>query len=132
MREELLDEYYSVRAYWFDSYANEGDKEGFFHLLEMNGYRVVATPLRDRDGTRVEKGVDIRLTTEFLAHGFNESYDTAVVVTGDDDYERAVEYVQGLGKRVVVASWAANAGRRLKQLSDEFIELDSIADTIER
>lgn len=100
----LTDDYYTVRAYWFDSYPGDGSKEGFFHVLRMNGYRVIATPLRERDGKKVEKGVDIRLTTELLAQGFNDSYDTAILVSGDDDYERAVEYVQSLGKRIVVAS----------------------------
>lgn len=133
LREELTDGYYTIRAYWFDSYPEDSDnKDGFFHALNMEGYRVVATPLRERGDGYVEKGVDIRLATELLAHAFNNSFDIAVIVSGDDDYERAVEYVQDLGKRVIVATWRGNSGRNLKPLADEYIPLEDIADAIEK
>ncbi|MFB6177472.1 MAG: NYN domain-containing protein [Halobaculum sp.] len=117
-----------VRAYWFDSYKN---KQGLFKMLRMNGYNVVSTPLRKRDGRWVAKGVDIRLTTELLTHAFTDSYETAVLVTGDD-YLRAVEQVQNEGKRVVVASWSNRAGGRLRSRCDEYVELDEMAAAIER
>lgn len=132
LHEELTDGYHTVRAYWFDSYGEEGDKEGFFYMLNMEGYQVIATPLRQRCGKPVEKGVDIRLATELLAQAFNDSYDTAFLVSGDGDFVRAIDYVQGLGKRVVIASWAENISTDLKRDSDEYIELDEMADAIER
>jgi hypothetical protein len=42
----------------------------------MNGYRVIDVPLRERDGRYIEKGVDIRLTTELIAHANDQSYQT--------------------------------------------------------
>ena len=56
---------------------------------------------------------------------------TAILATGDDDYVRAVEHVQDAGKRVVIASWDNNIGRRMKRVCDEYVELDVIADAIE-
>lgn len=78
------------------------------------------------------EGGGIRLTTELLSHAFNNSYETAVLVTGDDDYLRAVEQVQNEGKRVVVASWSNRVGSRLQSRCDEYVELDEIAEAIER
>lgn len=58
VRERLLADYYTVRAYWFDSYKDRENKQDFFKMLRMNGYTVVSTPLRKRDGRWVEKGVE--------------------------------------------------------------------------
>jgi len=97
----------------------------------MNGYRVIDVPLRERRDGYIEKGVDIRLTTEFIAHAYQNRYQTAILATGDDDDVRAVEHVQDAGKRVVIASWDNNIGRRMKRVCDEYVELDGIADAIE-
>lgn len=132
LKDELTDDYYTVRSYFFDSFRPDDDsKDGFFYWLDMSGYRVVKVPLRKRGDSYLEKGVDIRLTTEFIAHAYNDSYQTAILATGDDDYVRAVEHVQDAGKRVVIASWENNIGRQLKRVCDEYIELDNIADAIE-
>lgn len=132
LKDVLAEDYYMVRSYFFDSYKPDSDdKDSFFYALDMNGYRVVDVPLRRRDDTFIEKGVDIRLTTEFIAHAYNDSYQTAILATGDDDYERAVEHVQDAGKRVVLASWDNNTGREMKRICDDYIKLDDIADDIE-
>lgn len=55
LRDVLMEEYYTVRAYWFDSYKDSSNKQGFFDSLRMNGYRVISKPLRQRDGEHVGK-----------------------------------------------------------------------------
>lgn len=123
-----------IRSYYFDSYKpdNKGDKERFYTFLETNGFRVDAKPLRSRDGTYVEKGADIGLATEMIARGFNDSYDVAVLVTGDDDFSRAVRYVQDQGKTVDVASFSANLSSNLKRAADTCVDLDEVADDIQK
>lgn len=132
--EELGDGRDVIRSYYFDSYKPEkrGDKEPFYTFLETNGFRVDAKPLRDRDGTYVEKGADIGLATEMIARGFNDSYDIAVLVTGDDDFSRAVRYVQDQGKIVDVASFSENLSSNLKRAADTCLELNEIADEIRK
>lgn len=133
-----------VRGYWFDSYptkeqiqdaAEDGrdlsDKQDFFHMLRRNGYRVDAKPLRRRDGEFIVKGDDIGLATELIAQGFNDSYEVAVVVTGDADFERPIRYVQNEGKIVEVASFDRQASGDLKTVADDYISLDDLADEIE-
>lgn len=132
LKDTLCEDYYVVRSYFFDSYVPDNDnKDSFFYMLDMNGYRVIDVPLRKREDTYIEKGVDIRLTTEFIAHAYSDSYETAILATGDDDYERAVEHVQDAGKRVVIASWENNIGRQMKRICDEYIPLNELADEIE-
>ena len=123
-----------IRSYYFDSFrpGKREDKQGFYKFLELNGFRVEANPLRERDGSYVEKGADISLATELIAHGFNDSYDVAAVVTGDDDFSRAIRYVQNQGKYVKVASFDSNFSSNLKQTADSAIVLDEVADKISR
>lgn len=132
LKDVLAEDYRLVRAYWYDSFDDLDDKIHFFTMLERSGYRVVKKPLRERGLEKVEKGVDIELATELIAQAYNDAYEVAIVVTGDDDFERAVRYVQNRGKVVHIASFAETIGRDLRALADEYIELDAIADAIER
>lgn len=123
-----------IRSYYFDSFepGNREQKEPFYTFLEMNGFRVDTNPLRERDSGYVEKGADIGLATELIAQGFGDSYDVAVVVTGDDDFSRAIRHVQNEGKIVEVASFESNLSSNLKRVADDFVSLDEIASDIRR
>lgn len=50
--------------------------------------------------TYTEKGVDVDLATDMLANAFDDTYDTAILVSGDGDYVPAVREVITLGKIV--------------------------------
>lgn len=102
-------------------------------MLQMNGFRVDAKPLRMRDDGRfIEKGADIGLATELIAQGFNDSYELAVVVTGDADFERSIRYVQNQGKIVEVASFDSQISADFKKIADRFVSLDDVASDIRR
>lgn len=47
-----------------------------------------------------EKGVDVALVVDMLTGAFEDSYDTAILVSSDGDFKPAVEAVQRLRKRV--------------------------------
>jgi len=70
------------------------------------------------------------LATELIAHGFNDSYDVAVVITGDKDFLRAIRHVQDQGKVVKAAAFEHTMSGDLKRTVDDFINLDEIADKI--
>jgi len=48
-----------------------------------------------------EKGIDTGLVTDLLKHAWEDTYDTAVLVSSDADFIPAVEFVQEKGKRVI-------------------------------
>jgi uncharacterized LabA/DUF88 family protein len=52
-----------------------------------------------------EKRVDVRLAAEMIQYAAVDSYDIAVLLSGDQDFVPAVEAVQHLGKKVYVATW---------------------------
>lgn len=147
LRDFLAGDLDCIRTYYFDSFPTEeqirrseeeeemptlSSKQDFYHLLRMNGFRVVAKPLRERGDRFVEKGSDIRLATELIAQGFNDSYDVAIVVTGDLDFEKPIKYVQDQGKIVKLAMFERNVSSDLKTVPDEYIPLDEHVDQISR
>jgi len=134
LRNELVEDYYTIRSYWYASWNPENDKPtGFYDALRGEGFRVCASPRKQRGKKKYEeKGVDIQLATDLIAQAYQESYDTAVVVSGDADYRRAIEYVQDQGKRVIAAGWKNSSSKDIKRQADEFIELNDIADAIKK
>lgn len=126
-------DYDMVRPYWFDSHHPDNRPQKFYHMLKMEGgYRVTSKPTRERGNSRREKGVDIQLATELIAQGFNDSYEVAVLVTGDADYLRAIRYVQDQGKRVVGVQFDSNTAGDLKGAVDEYIDLSEYAEELQR
>jgi len=133
LRDILCDDYYIVRSYWFGSWhPKNGRPTNFYTALQREGFHLTDSPRVERGGTYIEKGVDITLATEMLAHAFQDSYDTAVLVSGDQDYRRVIEYIQDQGKRVVVAGWKNSSSSKIQNQADEFVTLDDIADAIEK
>lgn len=130
--ETLANDFDIIRSYYFDSYKEGDYKRDFYTMLNRNGYRVVAKKLVKRDGNNQEKGVDISLATELIAQGFNDSYDVAILVSGDDDFRRAIKYVQNQGKVVIGATFENTAARKFMDTVDEFINFEEIAHTLER
>jgi uncharacterized LabA/DUF88 family protein len=68
-----------------------------------------------------EKGVDIRIATDMLQYA--NTYDVAILVTGDGDFAYVVRAVQNTGKQVVNAIGPHSQSRELRQTCDWTIRL---------
>ena len=73
----------------------------------------------------MEKGVDMRLGVDMLSHASRDLYDVSVLVSGDGDYEHAVQAVKDLGKHVEVACFVTSRSDALMKASDYMHELDA-------
>lgn len=71
------------------------------------------------------KSVDGRLIFDLLANTYKNSFDTAVIASGDRDYMPVVEYVKQMGKKVLVASFSSALAHGLVSVSDDIIDLDN-------
>lgn len=72
----------------------------------------------------VEKETDVNIATDLLTKAFFNSYDTAILVSADSDYARAVESVKFFGKAVELAVTKNQKAAKMKQLADVVIEMD--------
>jgi uncharacterized LabA/DUF88 family protein len=132
--EKLTDGRRLIRPYYYTGIGvppSEGQVK-FHHKLSYQGVSVVSRPLRKRDDDWTEKGVDVALVTDLLAMAFRNVYDTAIIVSGDKDFENAIDEVKRLGKRVEVACFNHVISEDLKMKADRFIPLDDFAEEIRK
>lgn len=92
-----------------------------------NKVEILARTLRyppdwpDCEETPREKGVDVSLAVDLVVLGTEKAYDTAIVMSSDQDLAPAVEYVaeqhHRLSIRVEVAAWRGGNGRRPNRIN---------------
>ena len=70
-------------------------------------------------GTPVEKGVDIMLSTDLLQFAWTNLYDVAILVSGDGDFAYALQAVKNVGKHVEVAYFENNISKNLLEVADQ-------------
>jgi hypothetical protein len=74
----------TIRRFWFGSYVGGDEiKTTLRNALRNNGFE---PKLFKKDRGKTEKGVDIALTKEMLVNAFNQNFDVAVLIAGDEDY----------------------------------------------
>lgn len=101
-------------------------QQKFLNALERKRYfTVVLGRLEIRPGgIYVEKGVDINLAVDLLDLAYHNTYDTAIIVSGDGDFSGAVKIVQRMGKHVENAITRSCLSRHLQQTCDVTTILD--------
>ncbi len=128
LAEELVGKRELVAAYAFDGIPSpqNADTVAPFHKhLEKEGYRLRLRGSFETE-TRAQKQVDMAMGIEMVLQAKQNSFDVAIVVTGDSDFVPAVEAMQGFGKTVEVASFDANCGAPLKRSADMYTSLDKL------
>ena len=77
-----------------------------------------------KGSSRASKGVDIKMTTDILANAYLNTYEVAVLLTGDGDYVPVVEWVKQLGKLVwVLAVGDKSLNQDLRLAADQYVDL---------
>lgn len=71
-----------------------------------------------------EKGTDVNIAVHMITKGFMNSYDTAILMSGDTDYLPVLDILNTLGKSVVVVGISGQYLQSFKHRSDEQIILD--------
>ncbi len=118
-----------IRTYYYASQKVPPiDKQTkFYEKLSYSGIQCTIKDLRHNK----EKGVDVALATDFLAAGFKDSFDVAIIVSGDQDYDNAIREVKSYGKVVEVAAFRRVMSQAIRKVADKIIFLDDIASMIE-
>jgi hypothetical protein len=98
--------------------------------MRRNGFRVIHKELKTfYDGTR-KANLDVEIAVDMLS--LAGRYDTAVLVSGDEDFVYAVNAVAYKGCRVEVAGFRSNTAPKLIDVADYFIDLGEIADKVRK
>lgn len=120
-----------LRAFFYTGVdAGAERQQGFLLWMRRNGFRVVQKELKTfYDGTR-KANLDVEIAVDMLS--LAGRYDTAVLVSGDEDFVYALNAVAYKGCRVEVAGFRSNTAPRLIDVSDFFIDLSDIADLVSK
>jgi hypothetical protein len=101
-------------------------QQGFLLWMRRNGFRVIQKELKTfYDGSR-KANLDVEIAVDMLS--LAGRYDTAVLVSGDEDFVYAVNAVAYKGCRVEIAGFRSNTAPKLIDVSDYFNDLGEIAD----
>jgi len=140
LKDELTNKRKLIRPCFYGSiHPKKFNQERPFHdFLQYNGFLTVIIPLRRRGETYIEKGVDVALVTDMLSQAYNNAYDTAILVSGDQDYLKAIDRIKDLGKRIEIAYFESdepdkpNLCGKMRRAADNFIDLCKLKKKIKR
>lgn len=118
-----------LRAFFYTGVDAGADRQqGFLLWMRRNGFRVVQKELKTfYDGTR-KANLDVEIAVDMLS--LAGRYDTAVLVSGDEDFVYALNAVAYKGCRVEVAGFRSNTAPHLIDVADFFIDLGEIAELV--
>ena len=114
-----------LRAFFYTGVdENASKQQGFLLWMRRNGYRVVQKELKVfPDGTK-KANLDVEIAVDMLS--LCGKYETAILVSGDEDFAYAVNAVAYKGARVEIAGFRNNTSPKLIDVADRFIDLDSL------
>jgi uncharacterized LabA/DUF88 family protein len=120
-----------LRAFFYTGVDVGAERQqGFLLWMRRNGFRVVQKELKTfYDGTR-KANLDVEIAVDMLS--LAGRYDTAVLVSGDEDFVYAVYAVAYKGCRVEIAGFRSNTAPKLIDVADYFIDLGEIADKVRK
>ena len=120
-----------LRAFFYTGVdAGAERQQGFLLWMRRNGFRVIQKELKTfYDGTR-KANLDVEIAVDMLS--LAGRYDTAVLVSGDEDFVYAVNAVAYKGCRVEVAGFRSNTAPKLIDVADFFIDLGDIAEHVRK
>ena len=127
--EELMKlDFYSKYYEWLNSIRKTPYLEIIEGRQELRTYDDITLDINNpKTYFTEEKETDINLATHMVAKGFQNSYDIAILVSGDTDYIKVVETLHNIGKTVVVAHFPHQNVSRYDEICDANIILyDSV------
>ena len=121
-----------IRVYYYDAMVEPSDEKydeqwKYFNEIKKTPFYQVRLGrlVKTEEGTYRQKGVDILMSVDMLTKAYQNHYDIAVLVGGDDDLVDLVNAVKDLaGKRVYGFYFPKSISKGLLDSLDEAIPLE--------
>ena len=111
-----------IRVFAYVVRTKTGEEKAFFEALTKLGIETRVRDLQEFYGGLKKADWDVGITIDAIR--IAPSVDTIVLASGDGDFLQLVEYLKNQGKRVEVIAFGRSASSRLKEMVDEFIDLE--------
>ncbi len=111
-----------VRALSYVVNTESGEESAFFEALEKVGIEIKTKDLQIFYGGAKKADWDVGMAVDAIkmAH----KVDAIILATGDGDFIPLVEYVKSQGCQVEVITFGRSASGKLREVVDDFIDLD--------
>jgi uncharacterized LabA/DUF88 family protein len=124
-----------VNAFWYTGLKDSQDQRGFRDALISLGYTVRTKLLKEYyDDTSGRYSQKANLDIEIVIDMFNtvEQYNRVVLFSGDGDFERAIELLRSKNTHITVVSTEGMIARELRNVTDQYIDLNTLRSEIEK
>jgi len=112
-----------IRALAYVITSEAGDEESFFEALTKLGIETKTKDLQIFSSGSKKGDWDVGLAIDAVAMA--PKLDTVIIVSGDGDFIPLVEFLKiNKGCQVEVVSFGRSSSHRLKEVADDFIDLD--------
>jgi uncharacterized protein (TIGR00288 family) len=111
-----------IRVFAYVVRTKTGEEKPFFDALIKLGIETRVRDLQEFYGGMKKADWDVGLVIDAIR--IAPSVDTLVIVSGDGDFISLVEYLKNQGKRVEVIAFGKSTSSKLKEVADEFIDLE--------
>jgi len=120
-----------LRSFFYTRVDRSNEKQqGFLMWMRHNGYRVISKDLvQFPDGSK-KANLEIEIVIDMIS--LVESYDTAVLLSGDGDLAYAVNALSYRGVRVEVIGLRSMTSDSLINVADRYIDLGTIKEDIQK
>ena len=106
---------------------HEGQKKLFERAKTYPFFEIRKKPLQfTKDKGIFQKGVDVQLAVDLVSNAFLNTYDIAVLFSGDIDLLESVRTVKNLGKHIILFSHYTNIAKEMVRDGDMFVNLQHL------
>lgn len=112
-----------IRAFAYVVRTKSGVEEPFFEALIKSGIETRVRDLQEFYGGQKKADWDVGIVIDAIRTAAS-GVDVIVLVSGDGDFVPLVEFLKNQGRRVEVIAFSKTAALRLKEVADDFVDLD--------
>ena len=111
-----------------DDPAEPVERQRFVQPFVRHGYRIVTKPMKRFADGSVKGNFDVEMALDMVTMA--ERLDVVSIVSGDADFARAVEVLQGKGVRVEVVAFSGSTSIEMRALADRYIDVATVLDRV--
>jgi uncharacterized LabA/DUF88 family protein len=99
----------------------------FFDIsIDFDSFEVRTKPLQFQKGKIFQKGIDVQIAVDMLAHSYNNSCAVVILCSGDVDLIESIKLVKSLGKKVIVCSAWKTSAKNIRKEADIFVDFTKL------
>lgn len=115
-----------VDIYFYIAYFDEDSgKKNLLEMLSRKGFKIRSKAVKEiktTDGIIHKGNCDVELTMDAMT--LINSFDTAVLMSGDSDFAPLVKFLQSHSKKVIIISTRGHVSKELIEVADLYLYFD--------